>query len=295
MAGCLRGQVPSLASACPPVRPGDTCTAAREICEVRDRAGAQAFLEKNGLRPGEMLARAGVDGGFSTLNVLIDENMQTVDLLAGSIADGNHASGSSLLTDLKQRERWVGDRLFGGSGLVPLRRPYGRLAAPGIALVGDAGCQVFPAHGSGTGLGLVAAKLLVEAIEKHGDLDTPEWAWAYQAEFQRRYGAVCAAYDVFRRMSQRLSADDLTRLIRSGIVSCEGVRAGLEQTLPESTTQVLWNTLRGAPRAGMPGRLLFHAARMAIAYGLYRNFPSQPNQKRWDWWSGADARLFGSI
>ena len=53
---------------------------------------------------------------------------------------------------------------FGGQRAIPLGRPHDTLASDRVALVGDAARQVFSAHGSGIGAGMVAARMLVDAI-----------------------------------------------------------------------------------------------------------------------------------
>ena len=69
-----------------------------------------------------------------------------------------------MLDGARADEPWLGESISGGSGVIPLRRPYARFTAPGLALVGDAACQVFPAHGSGIGMGLIAGRMLADAV-----------------------------------------------------------------------------------------------------------------------------------
>ena len=88
----------------------------------------------------------------------------------------------------------IGPRVFGGSGAIPLRRTHDRLAGDRVALLGDAACQVFPAHGSGVAAGLLAARLLADTLAAGGPIGDYAVAW------QRRHGGVSAFFDDFRRM-----------------------------------------------------------------------------------------------
>ena len=168
-----------------------------------------------------------------------------------------------------------------------------RLAAPGIALVGDAGCQVFCAHGSGTGSGMVAARLLAEAATTNPDPGSLEATWAYQCSFQRELGAVHAAYDVFRRAVQREPGETLGALMDSGAVTAGATGAAMEQRMPPMAPQELAamaTALLRAPR--IVGRFATQLSRMAPAYALYRRYPRRPDLNRLRRWSHAAAWLF---
>jgi len=119
------------------------CTAAQAVHALADAEGARRFLAAHNIEPGQTYCRMGVAGGYSIENVAVDLDHGQVDLLTGSIADGRDRDGPTILADLVHANPWIGRPLFGGSGAVPLRRPYDRLAVPGLALLGNAACQVF--------------------------------------------------------------------------------------------------------------------------------------------------------
>ena len=292
--GALRRMIRELDRHCPPVAPMHTCVAAHEVCEVADREGARAFLERERIRPGEVLSRNGIEGGFSTATVTVEHDLDRVELLTGSIAGGWYRPGWQLMRELKTREPWIGRRCFGGAGAIPLRRPYDRLAAPGIALVGDAGCQVFPAHGSGTGAGLIAARLLAEAATGQSDPGSYQAAWAYQASFQRELGAVHAAYDVIRRAVQRQPGEALEALLDSGAVTGSVTRATLEQRMPPlDPTDLARAAAAGVRSPRLVGRFAAQVTRMAGVHALYRLYPARPDPGRLRRWSHAAAWLLG--
>ena len=80
--------------------------------------------------------------------------------------------------------------MLGGSGLIPVRRPYDRVSCPGLVALGNAACAVFPTHASGTAAALESGKLLAQALRDSDDPGDPDTLHAYTVSFQRRLGAV---------------------------------------------------------------------------------------------------------
>ncbi len=293
MNGVLRRQVPSLNDSCPSPSRKDICSAAQEVCAVDDREAAEQFLEKNGLRAGETLSTAGLNGGFSIATICVERDFKHVDLLAGAIADGRWPSGSRIISDIKEREPWIGEREFGGSGAIPIRRPYDRFSAPGIALLGDAACQVFPAHASGTGVGLIAAQILAENVAGYSDPGSTEATSAYLVKAQRELGCLLASYDLFRRFSQSLSAAEVERMLSTGLINRAGYRAGLEQQLPRFRLRDYIQLLGAALRSpGLSIRMLPSLAKMPLVRLVYRRYPAEPSVRRTRRWSRIAALLF---
>jgi len=208
------------------VAPRHLCAAAQAVHQVRDRDAARAYFAAAGVGPGEVAAHLGAARGYSLLNVRLHPGGDTVGILTGSIPALGFPSGKSLLDRFVREQPWIGRRLFGGAGPIPLRRPYDRLAGDGVALIGDAGCQVFPAHGSGIGAGMLAARLLVDTLGAGGSLRD------YQVAWHRRWGGLFAAYDAFRRWNQDLDGELVAAVMELGLFDEVMARAGLDQTLP---------------------------------------------------------------
>ena len=290
-AGALRERVPELARCCPAVRGDHICVAVQKICAVADRAGAEAFLRDNGAEPPVTLSWIGIDSGFSTLTVGLDAELRHVDLLAGSAGPGIDAD--AMMADFTGRETWTGAPILGGRGRIPLRHPYHRLACPGAVLIGDAACMVYSAHGSGVGYGLIAGRMLAEVIRTFDDPGSDEATWAYQARFQRRYGGVLAAADLFRRRVQHLGGAAVADLMAAGFVAPRSVLDGLEQRAPGVSPGTLAAVARGLVRT--PGTTLKLAgvpARMARLQSLYSGYPDRPDIDALARWSQQVAALF---
>ena len=211
----------------------DLCAAAQEVREVRDPHAARAFFATHDVAPGGVLGMVGAAGGYSVVDVHLAHDAREISILTGSIPALGHPSGKALLDRFCDEHAWVGPRIFGGSGAIPLRRAYDRIASEHVALVGDAACQVFPAHGSGVGAGLIAARLLADTIARGAPLRDYERAW------HRRRGALHATYDVLRRWNQTLAPAQIDRLIASGVLDPITARAGLDQRLPAIAPRAL--------------------------------------------------------
>ncbi len=252
----------------PAVAPVDLCAAAQEVRQVVDPDAAAAFLAAHGVGPGEAMVQVGVAGGFSVINVRLHPQRGTVGILTGSIPALGHPSGKAMLDGFVAAQPWIGARVFGGAGAIPLRRPHDRLADDQVALLGDAGCQVFPAHGSGIGAGLIAARLLATTLSTGGSLRDYEVAW------QRRHGGLHATFDLVRRWNSTIDAATIGRAMASGLVDGDILRAGLDQALP----RVAPRSLPGKARAllGSPGLargIAATLARGAAVRALYATYP----------------------
>ncbi len=228
--GALRRHSRDLTPWCPVVRGDELCSATDAHHEVVDAVGAGRFLERHGARPGDAVTRVGVAGGFSTCAVTVAEDLSHVGVLVGCLANGRYGTAPQMVGDLLRAEPWIGPAVSSGTGVIPLRRPYSRITAAGIALVGDAACQVFPAHGSGIGAGLIAGSMLADAVGDSDDPGDPRSLWrGYQARYQRTLGRDLAGYDVLRRSTTALGAEGVDALLRTGLLSEQTARDGLEQ------------------------------------------------------------------
>lgn len=200
------------------------CTAAQYVFRLKDAAAAVHFFAEHGAAPGETLCFSGIAGGYSILNLKLHGD--ELDILTGSIPGLGHLSGRRLVDDFVKTHDWVGERCFGGQRTIPLGRPHDELARGRVALLGDAARQVFSAHGSGIGVGMIAARTLADELAQGAG---PE---GYAVAWQRRHGGTLAAYDQFRRFSQGLDVVALERMMDTGLLDATMVGAGLVQELP---------------------------------------------------------------
>ncbi|MGB6057279.1 MAG: NAD(P)/FAD-dependent oxidoreductase, partial [Microthrixaceae bacterium] len=228
--GALRKHSPQLSRWCPTVRGDELCSASDFRFGIADQIGAKRFLDRHGASPGETITSVGNAGGFSTISITVAEGLDQVSVLVGCLADGRYGTGPRMLEAVRRSNSWIGKPGSGGSGVIPLRRPYSRFTAPGLALVGDSACQVFPAHGSGIGFGLIAGRMLADAVtasDSAVDIGDETVLWNYQAQFQREFGGALAAYDGLRRMTTALGSNGVGTMLSSRLVTESMTRSGL--------------------------------------------------------------------
>lgn len=293
LAGELRVRSRALSRRCPPVAGGDLVSAAQQVCTIADRDGARAFLARHGDRDG-VLTWSGVGGGFSTLGVRVEFDHDEVELLTGVEATHPSLDGPGLIQEFKRTAKWVGSVVFGGASMIPVRRPYDRLAAPGLALVGDAACQTFPGHGSGVGSGLLAARTLERAVAQRDDPGAGASMADYQTRFHRERGGVHAAYDVIRRLARSLGEHDVDRLLTSGLVTAEATRAALLQQMPPLGPRVVADMARAAVDVpALAARFAAAGPRMVLAERAYALHPGGTDERALDVWARRAAWLAG--
>ena len=276
-AAAVRRRVPALQDPAGPLAPTDVCVAAQQRFAVADPAGARTLLARHGARPGDSLSFLGVAGGYSVLMVGVDEACEEVGLLCGTVPATGAEPGPAVLRRFARAQAWIGAPGPGGGGPIPLGPPCLRLSAPGAALLGDAARMVYAVHGSGVGMGLVAARMLADALRDApaNELGDPDRLHRYDAAFLRRFGGRLAAADLFRRFSQGLSSGDITALLASGLMSRETLEVGLHER-PFATgalrPQTLWRGLRRARRPLFG--LAAVGARMLALQRLYADYPT---------------------
>lgn len=288
--GFLRGQVPAMRRDCPMPGGRELCAALQEDCETADPDAARAFLAARGMAPGDVAAWVGVRGGFSTAMVHVHGDLRHTALLVGVSGDGRNGPAKDLIARLKADHPFVGRGVRGGGGMIPVRRPFDRLAAPGVVLVGDAACQVFPGHASGVGMGLLAARMVAEAVAGRADPGAPDATWAYAARFLRTHGPILAAFDVFRRTVWDMDDADVQALTDLGFIGPGMSRVALSQRLGAVAPSELVRIGRGAlRRPDLAARMAAVGPRMAAVAGLYKAVPGTPDPEALGRWSRAVA------
>ncbi len=262
----------------------DICTAAQQAHRITDAAAARRFFADRDVPYGHILCYAGTHGSYSVIFVRPHGDDQ-INILTGSIPANGNSSGRQILAEfVDANSDWIGAEIFGGSSPIPLGPPARRLARGRVAVIGDAALQVLSAHGSGVGAGLVAANMLAKSLAEGAG------AAEYARRWQRRYGALFAAYEMFRRFSVELSADELAKMMEHGLLHPELASLSLRQTVPIPDRLLFLNplVLFRAPRLTL--KLGSAAVDMVRAALLYRSYPDEAH--RIPQWSKKARRLF---
>lgn len=250
-----------------------TCIAAQAMHRITDAQAAAAFFTSRGRRPGDAMVFTGIAGGYSIVNVTLHGDR--IGILTGSIPGLGFPSGAELLREFVAQQDWIGQRLSGGAGAIPLAAPL-VLARDRVALVGDAGRQVYAMHGSGVGAGLVAGSILAETLANGG---TPE---DYATRWMRAHGGNFAGAFLFALFSSTLRTDELTALMESSLMTPGLLADGLAQRTPRLRLGELPTLLTGAARQRhLLRKLAPLLAKMAAAEALYAATPARTGREAW--------------
>ncbi len=167
----------------------------------------------------------------------------------------------------------------GKGGAVPVRRPLKSLVGNGVAFVGDAALQVNPIHGGGIGAGMRAGIILGEVVREsiaHKD-QTAHGLWHYNTRFLTNFGRRLASLEIFRRLLQGVSDEDMDygfekRLLEANDLMAANRGDGLSLSLTEKMRRVR----RGAGRISLLLKLQKASGLMKKISKLYSDYPTNP-------------------
>jgi len=167
----------------------------------------------------------------------------------------------------------------GGGGQVPTRRPLDCMTGNGIAIIGDAACQVNPIHGGGMGPsmtgGAMAGKAIVEAMSN--DDVSQSGLWSYNVNYMQSYGAKQAGLDVFRLFLQGLSDDDLNYGMKYRMITEKDLlKASMGEDIHVNLTEKTIRVLRGVRKLSLLKKLRETASLIKTMREHYRNYPTSP-------------------
>ena len=128
------------------IEEADLCVAHQQVHRIDDLEEARRFMTRQRLGPHDTLCRVGGRGGYSIANIGIDPAARRVSFLTGAMMTQGSGAAREMLQELRAELPFAGPVLLGGGGTIPVRRPHASLVAKGLALVGDAAAQVYPAR-----------------------------------------------------------------------------------------------------------------------------------------------------
>jgi len=165
----------------------------------------------------------------------------------------------------------------GKGGAVPVRRPLKSLVGDGVAFVGDAALQVNPIHGGGIGAGMRAGVILGEvareAIAKR-DI-TAKGIWSYNTRYQSNFGRRLATLEIFRRLLQAVSDEDMDYGFEKRILEARDLMAANKgEGFSLSAVDKLKRVRRAAGKMGLLLKIQKAASLMKKMDKLYTAYPS---------------------
>lgn len=276
--------------------PDSSVSALHELWKIRLPAGRCDVFPA---APGKAAYVVGKHGPYSVQATWVSPSRDLASCLAGTLPFDGYPSPAEVLAALRSR---VGDGvevLSSAGARIPVRRPIEVLAGHGVALVGNAACQVFPATGCGVALAGHAARLLAEHGAAHcRDSGRPELLWRYNCQYQRRWGAVQAASEAFVRGIRKLGGqgwDVAELLMRVKASNGSDFLRSLELRSPVPPAGEWVRRTGSLVRLGSRlGPLSGIMARALAVQGLYRlGYPTRPDPAAVVRFAGRVARLVG--
>ncbi|HZA61613.1 MAG TPA: NAD(P)/FAD-dependent oxidoreductase [Nitrososphaeraceae archaeon] len=207
-------------------------------------------------------------GVHKDLKTLIDEYVEINPVISNpKIADSDKDEGNG----------W-------GTWQVSVRRQNDCMVANGYMLVGDSAWMPKPLDAGGIGPAIVAATIAgkdaVEAIEAE-DV-TEKGLWKYNKDYINDYGYKTAGLEVFRRMLQGLTNEQINYGMKHFLSKMDIDKITNGEHPQFSSVDKLGMVIRGTVNKRLADGLKFTANMNEKLVDLYNNYPSDP-QGFQDW------------
>jgi digeranylgeranylglycerophospholipid reductase len=201
-------------------------------------------------------------GSHKDLKMLIDEYVQHNSVISNpKISDGEFDKGNG----------W-------GTWQVSVRRQNDCMVANGYMLVGDSAWMPKPLDAGGIGPAIIAAtiagKTAVEAIESN---DTSEKGlWKYNKEFINDYGYKTAGLEVFRRMLQGLTNEQINYGMKHFLSKMDVDKISKGEHPEFGTVEKIGMFIRGALNKSLAENLAYTSKLNEKLVEHYFNYPYSP-------------------
>jgi flavin-dependent dehydrogenase len=234
-------------------------------------------------------------GTYSTQLYYLDIDNGYIDILVGVKPKANLPTPEDWFKRKVEQWSFVGEKIFGDGGPIPIRRTWNSLVGDGLVVLGDSACQVIPAHGSGTASALIAADLasgtLIRALGK-GRCDRSA-LWDYCHAFQSGRGALLAYYDVMRKHTDTLGPKDVDKMIKYGILSAQENYSAMVPELYElGVSGALKKAVRGIPALRILTGLAVASLNANKLMKHYKEYPDQYSAQALSAWISGLSGLY---
>ncbi|MFQ6024932.1 MAG: NAD(P)/FAD-dependent oxidoreductase, partial [Nitrosopumilaceae archaeon] len=166
-----------------------------------------------------------------------------------------------------------------GNWQVSVRRQNDCMVANGYLVVGDSAWMPKPLDAGGIGPAIISAtqigKNVVEALEA-GDV-TEKGLWQYNVDFINEYGYKTAGLEIFRRLLQTLTNDQISYGMKHflGDLDAEAISKGEHPDF--GTLGKIGMMIRGALNKTLAEGLKFTSKQNKWLTEHYYNYPKDPN------------------
>ena len=167
-----------------------------------------------------------------------------------------------------------------GTWQVSVRRQNDCLVANGYMLVGDSAWMPKPLDAGGIGPAIIAATIAgKDAVEALQAGDTSEKGlWKYNKHFINDYGYKTAGLEVFRRMLQGLTNEQINYGMRHFLSKMDIDKITMGEHPEFSTVDRLGMIIRGAMNKKLAEDLKYCATINKVLVDHYHNFPETPEE-----------------
>lgn len=231
-------------------------------------------LKVLGMKPDCCKSRVGFKGGYSVLLQCLNSENRMLDILVGYNTGVSKESAGDFVRRYLSELNIEGETVYGGGGMIPVRRSIDCLVDDNFVVLGDAACMVIPAHGSGVASGIIAGQLAAKVLSKClNNEDTGIAAlWEYNASYQRERGALLAYFDVVRMLTRKMDEDDMEKLVGYAMTSSDVESGMIPKTLRLSfdDAKKRWRGLRH------PAFLAKFAALSALSLKMKKVYEKYP-------------------
>lgn len=245
----------------------------------------------------EIWTRLGFQGSYSTEYFYLSVKKRKAYILIGLKEENNIPPVKELISNFKKRKGFFARRLYGGGGKIRITHSLDKLVADGFMAIGEAACQVIPAHGSGVASALyaghLAAQVAAEAL-KSGE-PTTKTLWQYAYRYQSTRGATLAAFDVNRRVLEKLTQAQIASMLESGIVCAEDIYSVAVPRLAISLRSIPKRALGFIKNPSLIAPLVKMSATIFAVINHYRKYPKQYDEKAFDKWKNRTKELFAQL
>jgi len=210
---------------------------------------------------------------------IFPKGLQEVNAGIGVTGGKGKGSPKKYFADFKKRYPLLFDStvIEGKGGAVPVRRPLKSLVGDGVAFVGDAALQVNPIHGGGIGAGMRAGIILGEVAREaiaRRDI-TARGLWSYNTRYLTNFGKRLAALEIFRRLLQSVSDEDMNygferRILEAGDLMAANKGDGFSLSVKDKMKRVR----RGAGKVSLLLKIQKAASLMKKMSKAYAAYPS---------------------
>jgi flavin-dependent dehydrogenase len=274
----------------------DVVIAENSLNEI-DPEKAQKAVDEKLCGDTETWALVGKHGAYSTEFFHVDVKKKHAYILFGFKSDYERTTAECIRT-FKKEQGYYGKKYYGGKANIRIRHSLPRLVADGFMVIGEAACMVIPVAGSGVASAMWAAHLAVEAAAKalkQGDTSTAA-LWPYAHAYQSGRGAALASYGATRLLTDRLTGEQVSRLLETGVLGSEELSAVANAELLKINAGFLAGKIKSIVK--QPSVLPYIAklaAYSTAAQILYQRYPKQYDPAKFETWKRYERRIFSSL